>query len=184
MSPFLAPVEKPHGLMLKLAYFFTRKQFGKTITPLKVMAARLPTGFGMFYPKVEQLNKQLELPLETQLLFRHRVAVLTQCPFALDSHRWALVKWSVKEEKFEALESYRTNPLFSEAERAALDYITELTENRKVKPESFQRLAQHYSERQICEIVWIVSTELFLNITNLGLNVPSDGLYDLIRQKN
>jgi len=30
---FLSPIEKPRGLMMKLAYFFTRKQFGKVLTP-------------------------------------------------------------------------------------------------------------------------------------------------------
>jgi len=29
MNTFLPPIEHPHGLMMKLAYYFTRKQFGK-----------------------------------------------------------------------------------------------------------------------------------------------------------
>jgi len=32
---FLLPIEKPQGLMMKLAYYFTRRQFGKVRTPLK-----------------------------------------------------------------------------------------------------------------------------------------------------
>ena len=39
---FLAPIEQPDGLVKKLAYYFTRRQFGKVITPLKVHSARLP----------------------------------------------------------------------------------------------------------------------------------------------
>src|SRR5258705_9666072 len=39
---FLPPIEKPQGLMMKLAYYFTRRQFGKVLTPLKVHSARLP----------------------------------------------------------------------------------------------------------------------------------------------
>jgi len=49
MDTFLAPIEKPSSLVMKLAYFFTRKQFGKVLTPLKVHSARLPAAFGMFY---------------------------------------------------------------------------------------------------------------------------------------
>ena len=44
----LAPIEKPKGLMMKLAYFFTRRQFGRVLTPLKVASARLPAGLGCF----------------------------------------------------------------------------------------------------------------------------------------
>jgi hypothetical protein len=37
--------------MMKLAYYFTRRQFGKVLMPLKVHSARLPPAFGMFYGK-------------------------------------------------------------------------------------------------------------------------------------
>ena len=49
VDTFLTPIEHPRGLMMKLAYFFTRKQFGKVLTPLKVHSARLPAAFGLFY---------------------------------------------------------------------------------------------------------------------------------------
>jgi hypothetical protein len=35
MNTFLPPIEKPQGLIMKLAYYFTRQQFGKVLTPLK-----------------------------------------------------------------------------------------------------------------------------------------------------
>lgn len=37
LDTFLPPIEKPQGLMMKLAYYFTRRQFGKVLTPLKVL---------------------------------------------------------------------------------------------------------------------------------------------------
>jgi hypothetical protein len=40
--PFLTPIEKPKGLLWKLLYFYSKKKFGKVMTPLKVMAARMP----------------------------------------------------------------------------------------------------------------------------------------------
>jgi hypothetical protein len=74
MDTFLAPIEQPKELMMKLAYFFTRRQFGKVLTPLKVHSARLPAAFGMFYAKIGTLDKKLQLPLETVLLIREHVA--------------------------------------------------------------------------------------------------------------
>jgi hypothetical protein len=62
MDTFLTPIEKPKGLMMKLAYYFTRRQFGKVLTPLKVHSARMPLGFGMFYGKIGSLDKKLQLP--------------------------------------------------------------------------------------------------------------------------
>jgi alkylhydroperoxidase family enzyme len=85
--------------------------------------------------------------------------------------------------KFDELEQYRTSSLFSEAERAALDYVTELTRNKRVDPEIFARMGRHYSEREICEIVWLVASEHLYNMTNIGLNIHSDMLCE-IRRKN
>jgi hypothetical protein len=41
MNTFLSPIEKPQGLIMKLAYAMTRRQFGKVLTPLKVHSARV-----------------------------------------------------------------------------------------------------------------------------------------------
>ena len=46
----------------------------------------------------------------------------------------------MNEAKFDALEEYRTSSLFTDAERVALDYVTELTKEKKVDPNTFARL--------------------------------------------
>ena len=116
MDTFLAPIEKPEGLMMKLAYYFTRRQFGKVLTPLKVHSARLPIAFGQFYGKVSQLDKKLQLPPETVMLIREQVARINVCLFCIDIGRSFTIKASMNQAKFDALEQYSTSPLFTEAE--------------------------------------------------------------------
>jgi alkylhydroperoxidase family enzyme len=102
----------------------------------------------------------------------------------MDIGRAFVIKASMEEAKFDALDQYHTSSLFSDAERAALDYVTELTTDKKVNPETFARLSRHYSERAICEIVWLVASEHLYNMTNLGLNIHSDMLCDLSGKGN
>ena len=180
---FLPPIAKPKGLMMKLAYHFTRRQFGKVLTPVKVHSARLPAAFGLFYAKIAKLDKKLLLSPETVLLIRDQVARINVCHFCMDIGRSFTIKASMNEAKFDALEQYRTSPLFTEAERAALDYVTELTKDKKVNPSTFARMSGSYSERAICEIVWLVASEHLYNITNIGLNIHSDMLCDNSRKK-
>jgi alkylhydroperoxidase family enzyme len=179
----LAPIEHPHGLMMKMAYFFSHRQFGKVLTPLKVHSARLPAAFGMFYAKIGQLDKKPTLPQETALLIREQVARLNVCLFCMDIGRSIAIKALKDEAKFDALDQYSTSSLFSDAERAALDYVTQLTKEKKVDPSTFARMARHYTERQICEIVWLVATEHVYNMTNIGLNIHSDMLCDISRKR-
>ena len=183
MDTFLPPVEKPNGLIMKLAYYFTRRQFGKVLTPLKVHSARLPAAFGLFYAKIGKLDKKLTLPRETVMLIREQVARTNVCLFCIDIGRAFTIQASMNQAKFDALDQYRTSSLFSDAERAALDYVTDLTKNKEVKPETFARLKEHFSEREICEIVYLVATEHVYNMTNIGLNIHSDMLCDISRKK-
>ena len=173
---FLPPVEKPKTLLMKLVYYFMRRQFGKVMSPLTVHSARLPNAFGLFYTKVGRLDKKLSLPTETATLIRHQVARINVCLFCMDANRYYMIQKSLNMEKFDALEQYRTSPLFTDAERAMLDYVTELTEDKKVDPDTFARMRSYYSEREICEIVWLVASEHLYNITNVGLNIHSDML--------
>ena len=167
---------------MKLAYYFTRRQFGKVLTPLKVHSARLPPAFGLFYTKISKLDKKLLLPRETVLLIREQVARTNICLFCMDIGRAFTIKASMNQAKFDALEQYRTSSLFTEAERAALDYVTELTKNKTVSADTFARMAGYYSEREICEIAWLVASEDLYNMTNIGLNIHSDMLCDISRK--
>jgi alkylhydroperoxidase family enzyme len=183
MSTFLPAIEHPRGLIMKLAYYFTRRQFGKVLTPLKVHSVRLPAAFGLFYSKVSKLDKKLQLPPEMVMLIRERVARLNICLFCIDIGRSFTINASMNQAKFDALEEYSTSPLFTDAERAALDYVTELTKEKKVNPDTFARMSGHYSEREICEIVWLIASEHLYNMTNIGLNIHSDMLCDISRKK-
>lgn len=183
METFLAPIEHPQGLMLKLVYALSKRQFGKVMTPLKVFVARMPLAFGVFVGKIGKLDKKLELPQETIMLVRERVARLNICLFCIDIGRAFQIQSRMNEAKFDAMEVYATSPLYSDAERALLDYVTELTRDRSVNPETFVRLARFYSERHICEIVWLVASEHMYNISNIGLNIHSDMLCDLAKRR-
>jgi alkylhydroperoxidase family enzyme len=111
------------------------------------------------------------------MLIRERVASINMCLFCMDAARWYATAASPDNiTRFDALDDYRTSPLFTDAERAALDYASELTREKTVDPQTFARLAQHYSEREICDIVWLVASEHLYNLSNIGLNIGSDGL--------
>jgi hypothetical protein len=92
MDTFLPPIEKPDGLMLKVAYYFTRLKFGKVLTPLKVYSARLPSSFGLFYAKVSKLDRKLSLHREIVFLIREQVARINICHFCTDIGRWLSIQ--------------------------------------------------------------------------------------------
>lgn len=183
-EPFLPPINNPKDWRMKILYFFTRRSFGKVLSPMSIHSARLPFAFFLSYTKPYSLEKKLKISAELVLLIRERVARINGCSFCMDAHRWAIVqKKHMNEAKFNSIDEYQTSSHFSDAEKAVMDYVGELTKNRKIDPQTFNRMAKYYSEREICEIVWVAANENFVNLTNIGLNIHSDMLCE-IKPKN
>lgn len=182
-TSFLTPIEKPKGLLWKLLYFYAKKKFGKVMTPIKVMAARMPFGFAAFSGKINQLDGKLQLPAETVMLVRQKVAEINVCLFCIDIGRAKTIAGSMDQGKFDELAVYQTSNRFSEKEKVLLDFVTMLARDRKMEKELFDKLAKHYDERSICEIVWITATEFVYNISNIGLNIHSDMFCDITKMR-
>lgn len=179
MDTFLRPIEKPKNWLMKIAYWLTRRKIGKVISPLKVVYARLPLAFALFSAKISGLDKKLSLSPELALLLRVRVAQINVCSFCIDIARALAMKEKYQPEKFYELENFRKSTLFSEAEKAALAFAEELTVHKKANRESFDALQKHFTERQQCEIAWLIASEHYYNLVNLAFNIHSDQLCDL-----
>lgn len=180
MNTFLPRVEKPRNPVMKMVYAMDRRTTGKVTAPISVFAARMPLAFGNFYGKVSRLDKKLKLPESTAVIIREHVATINLCMFCMDAARWmALKKSAGNRARFDALPEYQTSSLFTNAEKAALDYASELTAKQAVSPDTFARLRKFYTEREICEIVWLVASEHVYNLTNRGLGIGSEGLCEL-----
>jgi len=66
--------------------------------------------------------------------------------------------------KVEAVDDYRTSPLFTEAERVALEFAAAgAAQPCAVTDEMFARLKKHWTEAQIVEIAAVVAINGFLN---------------------
>jgi alkylhydroperoxidase family enzyme len=166
--------------MLKMGYWYTKRQFGQVPGPLSVFCARMPNAFTSFYGKVGKLDKKLTLPPQLATLVREQVATVNGCAFCMDSNRWAAInKESVSAAKLDALADYESSPHFDERERAALDFVTEVARDKASSPTTFAKLGRHFSEREICELTWLVASEHLYNINNVALNIGSAGMCDL-----
>ena len=78
--------------------------------------------------------------------------------------------------KLAEVATWRDSPLFSEAERAALDYAERMTITGKhVDDALFAELRRHYSEAQIVELTAAIAFENFRSKLNPALGVEAQG---------
>jgi alkylhydroperoxidase family enzyme len=79
----------------------------------------------------------------------------------------------INEKKLAAVWEYKTSPLFSDAERAALDLaIAAASQPNDVTDEMFAQAKKHWSEGQLVEIVALVSYFGFMNRFNDTMATP------------
>lgn len=82
------------------------------------------------------------------------------------------------DEKIRALAEYETSPLYSEAERVALEYADCMTiTGREVGDELFARLRSVYDDDAIVELTAIIAWENASSKFNRALRVPSQKLW-------
>ncbi|MDT4954210.1 MAG: hypothetical protein QOJ02_2348 [Acidobacteriota bacterium] len=84
----------------------------------------------------------------------------------------------ISDEKINALQDYATSPLYSEAERVALEYAECMTiTGREVSDELFARLRQFYDDDALVELTEIIAWENASSKFNRALRVPSQNLW-------
>ncbi len=84
----------------------------------------------------------------------------------------------VSDEKIEALADYATSPLYSDAERAALEYADSMTiTGREVPDDVFEKLRRFYDDDQIVELTATIAWENASSKFNRALRVPSQELW-------
>jgi alkylhydroperoxidase family enzyme len=177
----LQPIENPQSLFIKLAYWFTKRQYGKVMSPLKVIYSRKPKllSFAMKIAKFEE--KQNSLSPELRLLIKVATATSNGCTFCQDIALAHAVKGKIGKEKFIALinRDEAKMQIFSEKEQAVLRVLDEYNQQRKVSDEAFAGLRKHFDETQIVEILALNAFEQFYNAMTIPLEIESDGLEQL-----
>lgn len=177
----LEPIENPKGIFLKIAYWFTKRQYGKVMSPLKVIYARKPEllSFAMKIAKFE--DKQNSLSPDLRLLIKVATATQNGCTFCQDIALAHAVKGKIGTEKFIALitKDEAKMSVFNEKEQIILAVLEEYKTERNVSDETFAELRKYFNETEIIEILALNAFEHFYNAMTIPLGIESDGLQKL-----
>lgn len=181
----LAPIEHPSSIFVRIAGWFSKRQFGKVVTPLKVIYARNPALLHIAYRINKFLEKSVSVEPSIKFLVMSLVSKLNGCAFCNDIALAQIVKEKLGTEKFFALNDdldWQTE-VFSEKEKAVIDFVKEYFENRKVTNRTFEELRKYFSENQILDIISLNAFEHYFNAFAIPLGFESDGLRQIAEGK-
>src|SRR4051812_18841278 len=134
---------------------------------------------------VQHLYKQVYaggVPRQTLELVHLRASQINGCSACVDAGNTGAAKAGVSTEKLLAVAAWYENPLFDDAERAALA-LTEAATRLADRPgavtdEIWEEATRHYDERQLGALVLMVALTNFFNRINTTLRVPAGTTWD------
>ena len=95
------------------------------------------------------------------------------CNYSMAHAAEAAHRAGVDAAKIEASADYRASPLFTEAERAALDFaVAASSQPNAATDEMFERMKRHWTDAQIVELAGAVALYGFLNRWSDSMAVP------------
>ena len=177
----IAPVTgRRTPLLLRIINAASRRFMGQQPEPLQVVARSkrllLPSLF------VGQLvSVKTQLAPETRLLAMHLVSELNGCTWCLDFGSYMSHRQGLEPDKLASVLDYATSPLFTPAERVALEYAEVVTApGARVSDELFGRLRECYTEQEIVELTVAIAAENYFNRVNGALGIESQGFHSAL----
>lgn len=174
------------GPLVRLAYFFTRRQLarlsGRTpermIEPLE-MYAHAP-GLLRAYGRLEQATAKLRRVDERlRMLAELKAATLTNCEYCIDLGSQIARRSGLRDDELLALSSYRTSSLFSDLDRLVLNYAVGMSRTPvEVSDTLFDTLRSHFDEAQLVELTYLIALENLRGRFNLALGIEAAGFSD------
>jgi uncharacterized peroxidase-related enzyme len=172
-APRLAPLPADHTPELKEQLEVARQRMGFIPNSMLIMQRnpKLTKAFGMLSMAIWDPDGKVDRKLKR--LISHVASRAAGCQYCMAHTAEGAAKYGVDEQKLDAVWDYQTSPLFSPAERAALDLaVAASCVPNAVTDEMFLELRKHWSEDEIVEIVGVISVFGFLNRWNDTLATP------------
>lgn len=171
--PRLAPLPADADPSLSAAFVQYEKSLGFIPNSVLIMQRR---------PKMVQALAQLAAAVwdpESAVdrgfkrLLAHFASRAAGCRYCMAHTVGGAAKLGVDEKKLDALWDYRSSPLYSEAERVALDFaLAAGSVPNEVTDEMFAAMRRHWSDGQMVEIVGVISLFGFMNRWNDTMATP------------
>ena len=165
-----------------LRWFFRRqaRKYGQTLTP-SWLWGRLPAHFGGMLLLLGLFQRK-RFPIDAALrsLVSARVAQINGCAFCVDLNAYNLLQAVGSSAKAEAVGHWRESDLYSDRERAALDYAEAMTDTaRRVTPAEIAALKKYFDDDGVVALTaWIAFQNLSAKF-NSALGVEENGLCKL-----
>lgn len=166
----LDPLPKDAAPELADEFAFFERTLGFVPNSLLTMARRPALTRGLIALSKGVYDPSGEVDLGLKRLIGHVASMAAGCMYCRAHTATSAMRHGVEADKLAAIHEYRTSPLFSEAERVALDFaLAAASQPNDVTDAQMDQLRAHWSEGQIVEMLGVIGLFGFFNRWNDSL---------------
>jgi uncharacterized peroxidase-related enzyme len=172
-TPRLAPLPADHTPELAEMFAGYAKKGGYIPNSMLIMqrSPKLAKAFGQLAPAIFDVEGKVDRGFKRLIAFVCSRAA--GCKYCMAHQVQSAPNWGVDEKKVDAIWDYQSSPLYSAAERAALDVaVAAGCVPNEVTDEMFNEMKKYWTEEQIVEIVGTIAFFGFLNRWNDTMATP------------
>ena len=169
----LQPLSAEHSPELEEQFEAMRRNLGFVPNSILIMQRKpkMAKAFAAMTASIWDPEGKVDRGLKR--LIAHVSSRAAGCQYCMAHTAGGALHFGVQERKLEAIWDYQTSPLFSAAERAALDLaVAGATVPNSATDDMFIELKKHWDEEQIVEIVGVFAMFGFLNRWNDTMGKP------------
>ncbi|WP_227814741.1 carboxymuconolactone decarboxylase family protein [Nitrogeniibacter aestuarii] len=166
----LDPLPKDAAPELADEFAFFERTLGFVPNSLLTMARRPALTRGLIALSKGVYDPSGEVDLGLKRLIGHVASMAAGCMYCRAHTATSAMRHGIEGDKLAAIHEYRTSPLFSEAERIALDFaLAAASQPNDVTDAQMDHLRTHWSEGQIVEMLGVIGLFGFFNRWNDSL---------------
>ncbi|WP_432453948.1 MULTISPECIES: carboxymuconolactone decarboxylase family protein [unclassified Agarivorans] len=105
----------------------------------------------------QQFSHSNSVNITTWELLKLRVSQINQCAFCIDMHSKDALKLGERPERIYGLSAWMDMPLYSELERAALQWAELITSNRPVTEAAYKQALAMFGEQSLVDLTIAVN---------------------------
>lgn len=176
---YIRLVERPKGLIPKMAALYGRRRFGRDVEPLGAAAhhSGVLIAAGLTETAAERGWRKLDPHLA--MLAIQAASGAIGCSWCIDFGYYEGIQRGVDPAKVHDVPKWRDSDIYDDRERAVLEYAEAASATpAAVGQELVDRLKVHFNDAQIVELAAWVALENYRSRFNASLGLQSQGFSD------
>ncbi|MGI9498646.1 MAG: carboxymuconolactone decarboxylase family protein [Geminicoccaceae bacterium] len=174
-------VERDQADAATSAFYDKAEDRFKALLNIFKVLGHTPELGGPFTDMIMTILQDGHIDWKTKELLILKATQRNDCQYCVIQHERLSMMLGIAEDKIADLDgdAYKTSPHFTEGERALIDLTVQIgIDANRVSKGLWDRLHQHYTDQQIVEAAFVITTYIFVSKFGDAMGVELESMFD------